>query len=134
MNKKEQIIKELEELSKKCEEEKEKRENKLLFGRIVLKNFKKNIKYFILLGLGIFLIKNFNINETNYLQAKYFIDSCIITLICFLSDLSLSLYITSKDINILDNYKYLSKKISINLILLIIVFIIYYILKSGEII
>lgn len=134
MDRKEELIEELNKLSEKCKESNDRRKNKLLFLNTFLIRLKKNIKYFLILSLIFFLIKNFNINETNYFQGKYFIDALAIGFLSLLSNISLSLYIVSKDKKILNIYKTLSKKISINLLLIVLCVIIYYFLRIGELI
>lgn len=134
MDRKEEFIEELNKLSKKCKESNNRRNNKLLFLNTLLNKLKKNIKYFLILSLISFLIKNFNIDETNYFQGKYFIDAFIIGFLSLLSNISLSFYIVSRDKEILNTYKELSKKISINLLLIVLCVIIYYFLRMGELI
>lgn len=134
MDKKEELIEELNKLSKKCKESNDRRNNKSLFLNTLLNKLKKNIKYFLILSLISFLIKNFNIDETNYFQGKYFIDAFIIGFLSLLSNISLSFYIVSRDKEILNTYKELSKKISINLLLIVLCVVIYYFLRMGELI
>lgn len=123
-NNKQNILKELDELSKKCEIEKKKEQDSFKFLSFFAKSFTAKVYYCIPLTYFIFYLKYNLSNEINFIQFKYFYNALIIGLFCLFVNFIICIIqcIFNKDLPM--KYKKLCQKILIKIIILVIILLI----------